>query len=172
MCDLPACAFAEELINAYPDAKVILTNRSIDSWYTSCVGTICNSMTSPLLYFMGFFDTEVMGKWTPMTRALFKGVFDGDFEKNGKKVYEEQYALVRRIVPKDRLLEFDIGEGWDRLCDFLEVPVSKEPYPRINEAASFRDRNWLRFKLAARRCAPRIAAMALIVAAAVIVWRV
>lgn len=132
-------------------------------------------MTSPLLYFMGFFDTEVMGKWTPMTRALFQGVFDNDFEKNGKTVYKEQYELVRRLVPKDNLLEYQIGEGWDRLCDFLEVDKPDVAYPNTNEAAAFRDRNWLRFKLSLQRGAPRIAmaASALVagVAWGVYMWR-
>ena len=114
-------------------------------------------MTSRLLYFIGLFDTELMGKWTPMTRALFKGVFDNDFENNGKRVYEQQYETVRRLVPKDRLLEFDIGEGWDRLCDFLEVDVPNVAYPRTNEGAAFKERNWLRMKLAVRRGAPRMA---------------
>lgn len=158
VCDFPACAFAEELIEAYPDAKVILTNRPVDAWYKSCIGTIRNSMTSNLLYYMGFFDTEVMGKWTPMTRALFKGVFDNNFEKNGKQVYEDQYNLVRKMVPKERLLEFQIGESWDRLCEFLEVPMPDVDYPNTNEAAAFKDRNRLRFWLALKRGTPRIAA--------------
>lgn len=33
VCDLPAAAFAPELIAAYPNAKVILTNRDPDSWH-------------------------------------------------------------------------------------------------------------------------------------------
>ena len=97
VCDFPACAFGPELIAAYPAAKVILTNRPVDAWYKSCLGTIRKSMTSPLLYLVGFFDTEVMGKWTPMTRALFRGVFDDDFEKNGKQVYIDQYDTVRSL---------------------------------------------------------------------------
>ncbi|KAI9719836.1 MAG: hypothetical protein M1828_006057 [Chrysothrix sp. TS-e1954] len=167
VCDFPACAFAPELIAAYPDAKVILTNRPIDAWYQSCIGTIRNSMTSPLLYLMGFFDTEVMGKWTPMTRALFKGVFDNDFEKNGIQVYQDQYNLVRSIVPKDRLLDYQVGEGWDRVCEFLEVPKPSVPYPNTNEAAAFRDRNWLRFKLSLRRGLPRLTGTFLTFAAVV-----
>jgi hypothetical protein len=33
VCDWPAACFGKELIEAYPDAKVILTNRDIDSWH-------------------------------------------------------------------------------------------------------------------------------------------
>ena len=151
VCDFPACAFAPELIEAYPDAKVILTNRPVDAWYKSCLGTIRRSMTSPLLYFIGYFDTEVMGKWTPMTRALFKGVFDNNFVLNGKLVYEEQYVTVRKLVPKNRLLEYQIGEGFDRLCEFLEVDKPPFPYPVTNEGAAFKERSSIRLKLAIRR---------------------
>lgn len=31
--DFPAVSFAPELIQAYPEAKVILTNRDVDDWY-------------------------------------------------------------------------------------------------------------------------------------------
>jgi hypothetical protein len=33
VCDWPACAFAKELIEAYPNAKVILSTRDVDSWH-------------------------------------------------------------------------------------------------------------------------------------------
>ena len=129
------------------------------------------SMTSPLLYAMGHFDTDVMGKWTPMTRALFKGVFDDDFEKNGKRVYQEHYDLVRSIVPKDNLYEYQIGEGWEGLCEFLEVPVTEVPYPNVNEASAFRDRNWIRFKLSFQRGLPKLAGTTL-TTIAVVSWGV
>jgi len=158
VCDFPSCAFAEELIATYPDAKVILTNRPVEAWYTSCIGTIRQSMTSPLLYFIGYFDTEVMGKWTVMTRLLFNGFFDFDFEKNGRRVFEQQYSRVRELVPKDRLLEFELGDGWEKLCPFLEVDIPEVGYPRVNEATAFKDRNALRFRLAVQRGMPRIVA--------------
>jgi hypothetical protein len=33
VCDWPACAFAKELIEAYPNAKVILSTRDVDTWH-------------------------------------------------------------------------------------------------------------------------------------------
>ena len=33
ICDWPAVAFAKELIEAYPEAKVIVTTRDVDSWH-------------------------------------------------------------------------------------------------------------------------------------------
>ena len=102
-----------------------------------------------------------------MTRSLFRGVFDDNFEANGKRVYEEQYETVRKLVPKDQLFEYQIGEGWDRLCEFLEVDQPPFPYPVTNEGAAFKERNWLRFKLAVRRGAPRMIYTGAVVAASV-----
>lgn len=42
-----------------------------------------------------------------------------------------------RIAP-DRLLVYRVGEGWDRLCEFLEVPVPDQPFPRINDGGSMK----------------------------------
>jgi len=124
-------------------------------------------MTSRVLWWVGLFDTEVMGKWTPMTRLLFKAVFNNDFEANGRAAFVDQYSTVRDLVPKDRLLEYQIGEGWERMCEFLEIPVPDFPYPNTNEATAFRDRNKLRFWLAVKRGLPRFAMFLLSVLAAI-----
>lgn len=44
------------------------------------------------------------------------------------------------MVPKERLLVFEVGEGWERLCQFLDVPVPEGPFPRVNESKAFGDR--------------------------------
>ena len=53
-------------------------------------------------------------------------------EEAVKKRYVERIERVKRLVPADKLLVLDLGEGWDRLCAFLDKPVPKEPYPRGN----------------------------------------
>ena len=40
---------------------------------------------------------------------------------------------VRREIPKSQLLVFDVREGWQPLCSFLDVPVPEEPFPRGND---------------------------------------
>ncbi len=40
-------------------------------------------------------------------------------------------------MPADRLLEFEVSQGWKPLCDFLGRPVPDEPFPRLNEAQAF-----------------------------------
>ena len=41
---------------------------------------------------------------------------------------------VKKNVPEDKLLIFDVKEGWDPLCKFLDVPVpSNQPFPWEND---------------------------------------
>lgn len=59
--------------------------------------------------------------------------------KKAKKCYTEHYELVRRITPRERLLEYKLGQGWGPLCDFLGVQVPQDakgdeiPFPHVNE---------------------------------------
>ena len=44
------------------------------------------------------------------------------------------------MVPKERLLEMDLQDGWEPLCKFLGKPIPDEPFPRSNEAAAVQQR--------------------------------
>lgn len=41
--------------------------------------------------------------------------------------------MVRKVVPADRLLVVNLGDGWEPLCNFLGKPIPQEPYPQANE---------------------------------------
>ena len=56
-----------------------------------------------------------------------------------KAKFEEHYNMVKRVVPEDRLLVLQLGEGWNRLCEFLDKPVPNEPYPRTNSTKELQD---------------------------------
>ncbi len=49
----------------------------------------------------------------------------------GPGVYTAHNARVRATVPAGQLLEFNVKEGWPRLCAFLEVPVPDVPFPNL-----------------------------------------
>ncbi len=70
----------------------------------------------------------------PVFRMVLEDFFQG-FEKNGKQVFREHYAQIRSLVPKERLLEFRVEEGWEPLCRFLEKPVPQGPFLKGNEKA-------------------------------------
>lgn len=79
------------------------------------------------------------GLYYPMLRKFWDTFFYGDFEKYGKQRFHEHYAEVRSLVPKERLLEYRIGEGWAPLCEFLGHKVPEVPFPNVNDSSSFVD---------------------------------
>ncbi|GME25734.1 hypothetical protein GTA08_BOTSDO11323 [Neofusicoccum parvum] len=155
VCDWPAVAFARELIEAYPEAKVILTTRDVDSWYkwvhhppppspslttnsqsSSCLKTVHWRATEPELARLARHDWAA-SLYHPMLATFWRRFFRGGFEKHGKAVFADHYAEVRALVPPDRLLEYRVGEGWERLCAFLDVPVPRDEFPNVNDTSGF-----------------------------------
>ncbi|HKH79361.1 MAG TPA: sulfotransferase, partial [Solirubrobacteraceae bacterium] len=47
---------------------------------------------------------------------------------------------VKRTVPPERLLVWEVTEGWEPLCEFLEVDVPAEPLPHVNDRDTFLER--------------------------------
>ena len=94
----------------------------------------------PELKFVSQFDWG-SGLYQPMLRKFWDVFFKGDFKKYGKQVYHDYYAEVRSLVPADNLLEYRMGQGWEPLCDFLEVPVPEsKKFPHTNDTDGFVDR--------------------------------
>jgi hypothetical protein len=69
-----------------------------------------------------------------------EGVFGGRAgdPEHAKAVYRAHHATVRQTIPAERLLVFDVREGWEPLCAFLEVPVPATPVPNVNDAEQFK----------------------------------
>ena len=52
--------------------------------------------------------------------------------------FERHNAAVQAAVPPDRLLVYQVSDGWGPLCEFLDVPVpSDEPFPNVNDREFF-----------------------------------
>jgi hypothetical protein len=163
--DWPAAAYWRELAEHYPDAKVILTVRDPDQWCDSVSSTIFASALAerrPLPVHRRMIRWLVARRapdfalYPRMARAtVMDRVFDGRIDDRAHviKVFERHIAEVRAAIPSDRLLVFDIGEGWAPLCEFLACPVPDEPFPQVNERAAFwrkRPRRQLRLILRGR----------------------
>ncbi|KAI1098940.1 P-loop containing nucleoside triphosphate hydrolase protein [Jackrogersella minutella] len=137
VCDWPACAFAKELIEAYPEAKVVLTGRDVDSWHASTMRTVYWRATDPELRLLSRVSWAA-GMYYPMLRKFFDTFFEGDFPNRGKNVYLRHYENVRSMVPKHKLLEYRVTDGWGPLCDFLGEPVPKGvSFPNVNDNKDF-----------------------------------
>jgi hypothetical protein len=140
--DWPGCNFYREYLQRYPEAKVILTVRDPGQWYDSARQTVFylrraipRRVTPFLPRFRRF---QVM-----LDRLIRDGVFDGRFEDRAHaiEVFNLHNEEVKRLVPPDRLLVFEVSEGWGPLCSFLGVPVPEgRPFPHLNDATEFRER--------------------------------
>jgi hypothetical protein len=140
--DNPASCVWRELLDAYPDAKVILTEhpRGAETWYESTIDTI---------YF-----TEVMWQFkvlkvlTPFGRKfgdmshrlIWQRMHKGTMAHRDKAVayYHEHIANVKASVPPDRLLVFSVDQGWGPLCNFLGVPQPATPFPNVNDRSQIK----------------------------------
>jgi hypothetical protein len=135
--DAPCTAFAPELIDAYPEAKVILVERDIEAWYRS-FQHILDPIFRTDFWIASILDPYWMGKLYRMTILWIEGHFGATTlakgQENCRRVYQEHSAEIRRVTPKERLLEYQLGSGWEPLCKFLGKEVPNMPFPNVNEA--------------------------------------
>jgi hypothetical protein len=123
--DYPGCMFWRQLIQFYPSAKVLLSVRNPHEWFDSALQTIFSEeQNAP-------FVTSVLGEF-------FKKVV---FSAYGDRIHDRDFMIaafqrhndeVEQVVPRDRLLVYEVTQGWPPLCKFLGVPIPDLPFPRIN----------------------------------------
>jgi Sulfotransferase domain len=143
--DWPACAFYKELMRVYPDAKVLLTVRNPESWYESVRSTIYQvsrrATGSPFTVFIASLQFPDRLKVGRMVNALvWQGTFDGKFEDKeyALAVFQRHIEEVKKNVPTEKLLIYDVKQGWEPLCAFLGVDIpADKPFPHLNERANF-----------------------------------
>lgn len=137
--DAPAVAFAEDLISAYPEALVILVERKMESWYRSFDTNIITAAWN----FVAALDPWHLGPVRRCHRRWVTGWMDshcrGEMREKARQTYRDHYALVRRVTPKGRLLEFKLEDGWESLCKFLGKPVPEVPFPHANDSKALQE---------------------------------
>jgi hypothetical protein len=152
--DVPAIIFAKELVDAYPDAKVIIVERDVEAWYKSFNDTIINGTFDPITTFVCALDAP-LGSFLALTKTYVRGWFkantEKEFQKNARDTYIKHYELVRAVVPKDRLLDFKLEDGWAPLCAFLGKDIPDVPFPRANEIRAFKEKLAIMMKQAGKR---------------------
>jgi len=141
--DNPACCVWRELIDAYPDAKVILTlhPRGAEAWYESTIDTI---------YF-----TETLWQWkilqwlTPFGRKfgdmshklIWQRSLRGTMPDKARAIgrYNAYIEEVKAALPPEKLLIFKVTDGWAPLCAFLGLEEPKSEFPNLNDRASIQE---------------------------------
>ena len=148
--DWPACTFYAELLERHPDAKVLLSVRDPEKWYQSTRNTIYelskitagSRISRAVFSFVGLFVPGVFGIGRMGKEIIWDGTFHGRFEHktHAIEVFERHNREVLRRVPEDRLLVYEVGEGWKPLCEFLDIKAPNKPFPRLNDTAEMRQR--------------------------------
>ncbi|PVH81631.1 hypothetical protein DL98DRAFT_623689 [Cadophora sp. DSE1049] len=137
--DAPNACFADELLEAYPNAKVILSVRDPDKWVASMESSYYSILGWASFTALAFFD-KTLGTERAVFELILRQWTDGDIYNRHKlrEGYIHHNQHIRDIVPKDNLFEFQLEDmkGWGPLCEFLEKDVPDEPYPRINEGGN------------------------------------
>lgn len=140
--DWPGSYHTLELVERYPDAKVLLSVRSGESWAKSMHETIVSMLHGPdtLLYHL----SEARALVEPAWRG-FLDLMDVMWRKSGllddlsaaglAKAMERYNDEIRSSV--ENVLVWAPQDGWEPLCELLEVPVPDGPFPHANDSAMF-----------------------------------
>ncbi|WP_146900449.1 sulfotransferase family protein [Adhaeribacter aerolatus] len=147
--DFPGYPWYQEHMKHYPDAKVILTVRPFDKWYTSIHSTIWQAGPQTLPQKLAMMTKLA---FNPRLRSVIKCVkfakgtifgvhLQGKFEDKAfaEKVFNQHIADVKAFVPADKLLIYDVSEGWGPLCRFLALPEPTEQLPHLNKKEDFKE---------------------------------
>jgi hypothetical protein len=133
--DWPGCSYYEQLAEAYPEAKVLLSVRDPESWYESTLATLYDAHKVA--------RTFSANAGRPAQRAahpIWEDTFSGRFEdkRHAIGIFERHNERVKESIPPDRLLVYEVKDGWEPLCAFLGVePPEGRPFPRLNSRADF-----------------------------------
>ncbi len=137
--DWPVCSFWAELAARYPEAKVILTVRDPGCWFESAWSTIFPRISRPVEEG----DDEIGRRRARMQRQLIvEQTFAGDIEspEHAQRVFLRHNEDVQQRLPPERLLVYQVRDGWAPLCGFLGLPVPDEPFPHVNATEEFQAR--------------------------------
>jgi glycosyltransferase involved in cell wall biosynthesis len=146
--DWPGAYFWRELVAVHPEAKVVLTMRDPARWYDSLQRTSYARFEARTQTFAGrilfgvlaWLDPRTSQKYRTFQETVWEGTFDGRFSDRhyAIEVFDQHNREVQSEVAPERLLVFDVKEGWEPLCQFLGVAVPVgEPFPHTNSAAGF-----------------------------------
>ena len=130
--DFPGCLLWREMHELCPQAKVVLSVRDPKKWYDSARATILSTEPRKM-------PPDLAGLLRPFSEAMAARGFRRDLsEADTMAVFNEHNDSVRAAVEPEKLLVYEVTQGWAPLCEFLEVDVPDTPFPHGNDTASFR----------------------------------
>jgi len=153
--DYPTSLFWKDLVKVYPNAKVLLNDRDPVKWFQSVKNTVYeltktrskpfiafNPLLQAISFIKGFQDVPkiTLDAPTPLGEAWPKGICGAieSGEEESVRFFNEWKAEVIKEVSADRLLVYQVKDGWEPLCQFLNLPVPNEPFPNVNDTPAMK----------------------------------
>lgn len=122
--DWPWIALYEELDNAFPDSRFVLTRRKPENWLRSYKNMLATQ---------GGASQELNEIRTILYQLPFPNVTETQLIDRYEKHNSEVERYFRRR-PNDLLIvDWEQGSGWRELCAFLGIGVPNEPFPHSNK---------------------------------------
>ena len=147
--DWPGGYFYRELMDVYPEAKVLLSVREPQVWERSMRETVwAVRHGESLVRLLSSAQAHVNPQWRGFLEMIDRLVWEdeGTFASGHAEPQQLIDTMIRHNrevesnVPPERLLVWSVEEGWQRLCEFLEVPVPRQPFPHVNDRTEFLNR--------------------------------
>jgi len=125
--DWPSAYYWRELVEHYPKSKVLLTMRPAEAWWKSFEATILKHIQSN--------DDPDGFAQLLIAEQVFNGrAADRDY---AIEVYNRNVEDVLSTIPAERLLVHELGDGWEPLCRWLDLPLPDVDYPKGNTTQDF-----------------------------------
>ncbi|MGI9532970.1 sulfotransferase family protein [Lutimonas sp.] len=135
--DYPSSCVWKELMEANPDAKILLTLHpgGPEAWYKSTTDTIYSISKMWESKLLSFFIPPLNKMQRMTSKLIWKRFLKGsmDHKQGAMDRYNEHIKDVKSQVPPNKLLIFSVDQGWGPLCTFLEKEVPNEDFPRVND---------------------------------------
>jgi len=144
--DFPVIRYYKQVMAAYPDAKIIHTTREAESWYRSFSATILWASRPSVGRILKMMIRMPFSSKVRKKLRVFK--YNGVMISKiiGKDLKDKQAAIaafnrhneeVLATVSRDRMLIYDVKNGWEPLCRFLNVPIPSTSFPKTNTTEEF-----------------------------------
>ncbi|CAI4211901.1 unnamed protein product [Parascedosporium putredinis] len=161
VADYPAAIFPEELIAAYPEASIILTTRTADSWLASMTTTLWHHHVNQ--------PADDPGPLATLRRKYHAHCWGNDLPAHGRRFFGEHNERARKAAEvavaeskaageghaERKFLELPVGAGWEPLCQFLGVPVPEVSYPRSDDWFEYKKEVAKREEASAESASPK-----------------
>jgi len=149
--DLPFILKYQQAMRVFPDALVLLTVREPEGWVRSMKNTICEServhLRFPYVIYHWIFPSLRRITSYLYSDATFMEIIDSINRGQGLEFYNKYVEEIKATVPSERLLVFNVKEGWKPLCEALKLPVPKQPFPNVNDSKEFQNSTITRRKI-------------------------